>query len=313
MIAVRMTEALSVRLTAWAFYRKWLSWTFGGAKGVLGDLSLFLGISLAVAHARYPKGSEAIIHKIPGVVGYEDFVALAPLTIGGIYLLVRFLAAPLRILREYEAARAEEKEAAARTDVARRAEFERERQTAADTISQLQRRIARLESPTPRVTLRFTGDSGAPLAVKNVGPVEAHRVKISDLEVGSEYVEFAEVDPLESNAPEQVPEFRVLTRGEDAVSPAKLTDFGWFLRVISEAETYAVWREAAGLPATDFGNDIEAFKETLDLGPPRHPAKVSYTDSTGARQFETVYRWYADRGGEDMALEYDGWLEVTQQ
>jgi hypothetical protein len=60
------------------------------------------------------------------------------------------------------------------------------------------------------------------------------------------------------------------------------------------------------LPPADLKNDINAFEETLDLGPPKHRVVVSYTDASGVRKFETEYRWWVDKGGEALELEYVG-------
>ena len=123
-------------------------------------------------------------------------------------------------------------------------------------------------------------------------------------------MEFEEIDPLENDHTEKHPEFRFLRRGEDEIGPVAMNEFGWFLHEVGDLETYNVWREAAGLPPADLRNDVEAFKETLDLGPPKHPLVIRYRDPTGERTFETEYTWFVDRGGDEMVLEYVGWRET---
>jgi hypothetical protein len=285
----------------------------GGVWGKVGDAATFLGLVVPAISNSNP----VFWHKVilfTHVSGNEGLLWAAPVGVGGSILLVRVVLAPFWIIqnerRAADAAREATSKAAGEEKKQLEAELENGTKAVAAVVERLQKRVAELEQPAPRVTIRWTGDAGKPLVVKNVGPVEAHRVKIDDVEVAPEYVEFGEVDPLEPGE-EKFPEFSCRSRGERYGSPMKATMFSWFLRHVGDTETWAVWREAAGLPpVADFSEDIPALEETLDLGPPKHALVVRYTDAAGARRFETEYKWWVDEGGEAIALEYQGWRAV---
>jgi hypothetical protein len=295
------------------FGKTWLKVALGGVWGRIGDVATALGLIVPAISASKPDWWKHVIAALH-VSGNEALLWEASVAVGGSILLVRLVLAPFWIVRTERLEAAASREALERSAVEGKQKIDAERaaeqRSTAAEVERLQARVAELEKPAPRITVRWKGDPNEPLGVKNVGPIEAHRVKIGDIEVASEYVEFREVDPVEPGE-EKFPEFICRKRGEKVVSPLKATMFSWFLKHVGETETWNVWREAAGLrPVANFLEDTAAFEETLDLGPPKHPLVVTYTDPSGARKFETEYKWWIDKGAETIVLEYVGWRAV---
>jgi hypothetical protein len=198
------TNETAPTLSFWIYVWEWIKLTFAGTKGFIGDVGLVLALVVAWAHARWPKDVEALMTRVvPATAGYEDSVAFAPLYVAGGYLVIRALLAPFWLARR---ARREHDEERVRLE----ADLTAERKASNETIEALQRRVAQLEAPAPRVLVRATGDSEGPLALKNVGAVEAHNVRIRDLVYETDYVEFDVIDPLETDGTERVPDFRVM-------------------------------------------------------------------------------------------------------
>jgi hypothetical protein len=227
------------------FAKTWVKRALGGVWGRIGDAATVLGLVVPAVSGANPgwwKRVIAVLH----VSGNESLLWEAPVVVGGSILVVRLVLAPFWILRaeRKDAARVRgELESAAKAEQAHFAsEAASQRRAAEESIEQLQRRVAELETPAPRVMLWWAKDSKCPIALKNVGPVEAHRVKVGDFEVGKEYVEFGEVDPLENDGQPKYPEFSCQNRDEKYGPPLKATMFSWFLNHVAEAETYAVWR-----------------------------------------------------------------------
>lgn len=278
----------------------WLKRTFTGVIGVTGDIGLAFGLVVALVHARWPKQFEKLIAtKIPGTAGYEDSVALLPVVVAGSWILLRaFFVIPLLIARDVSRAT--------------HAALQAERRAASDNIDVLQRRIAQLETPAPRVLVRATANSQAPFALKNVGAVEAHNVRILDLEYKTDFVEFDAIDPLEVHGEERMPGFRVLSGSDEDLNldVFRITHFYSFTDNVGN-ESFGDIARRAGIPGDESTWTQQDYGRALDVGPQRFPLVVEYFDPTGRRKFQTEYQWELPWSGRHVLLRYVAWREVT--
>lgn len=295
-------EVVVERLSFWRYLWNWIKLTFAGTKGFIGDVGLVIGLVLAGLHARWPKEVERVVSGvIPATAGYEDSVAFAPLYLAGAYLGIRALLTPWWLAKKELRARHEER-------LRLEADLTSERKASAELIEASQRRIAELEAPAPRVLVRATGDSQAPLALKNVGAIEAHNAKVRDLEYGNDYVEFDVVDPLEVREEEQMPGFRVMRRDGRNMDIFRITHFYSFTDPMDES--FVELAERAGISGSPETWTEQEYGKVIAVGPRRFPLAVEYSDPTGRRRYETVYEWEKPWGRRDIVLHFIGWREL---
>ncbi|HEV7767862.1 MAG TPA: hypothetical protein VGQ76_22865 [Thermoanaerobaculia bacterium] len=299
----RAIEAKAESFSRYAW--RWLKLTFAGTKGFIGDVGLVFGLFVAWSHARWQTKMESLLASwVPATAGYEDSVAFVPLYIAGGYLILRALLAPFWMAQK---ARKEQDETRLRFE----SELSAERKSSRETTESLQRRISQLEAPAPRVLVRATDDSEAPLAVKNVGPVEAHNVKICDLTYGTDaYVEFEVIDPLECTCRDEVPEFRVLHRNGDNTDVFSMMNFFSFTDPMPE-QSFNDLARRAGIPGDEKTWTGDDFAKMYDMGPLRYPLRVEYLDPTGKRRFETLYEWERPWSSRNIVVHFVGYREIT--
>jgi hypothetical protein len=285
------------------FAKQWLKTALGGVWGKIGDAATFLGLVVPAISGSNPAWWHKFIALLH-VSGNEALLWEAPVGVGGSILLVRLVLAPFWIMRsEREAAKQSLDDATRRVELSARKHDEAlESQRAAFETSRerLERRIAELERPAPRIVVEVTDDTERPFLLRNVGPVEAHRVQILPIVDNVWTVEFDAVDTIYSNGSGN-PRL-VVSRSDEEIGLVFRLRFEYFLKGVRESTVSDLMDTATGEPVTpDFAARIDAAFEDIVSN---RPMVIEYSDESGARMFRTEYNYRANAVADNLSVEF---------
>ena len=286
------------------FAKSWLKAALGGVWGKIGDAATFLGLVVPAISGRNPALWKKLILLLH-VSGNEALLWRAPVCVGGSILIVRLALASFWIVRaERVLWKQTLDDEAKRVEVLSQAheeELEKQRADFKASTERLERRIAGLETPAPRIVVEVTDDTEMPFLLKNVGPVEAHRVQILPITDNVWTVKFDTVDTIYSNSSGN-PRLRV-SRSDQKIGLIFDCRFDYFLKGVRESK-FSDLKDSArpGEPVTeDFTAGMEAAFEDMVS---KRPMIIEYSDESGTRVFRTEYNYRANTVAENLSVEF---------